>query len=161
MPSQNFQEPFDHENPDSKLFDSLTFTAGGIHVGAFFAEPRDSGVYMDDSWFQRIAHHGYLDTDHIPDPQLQSAETIVHQNYFYYCYSRSRPAWPRVGDTRVSFYQVPSQVIGVVALQNSNGVPTSYTASHGNSFLLVLEQGDRKPCTMAYGATAPPGDMEM
>lgn len=128
--SHSFEESFGHENPDSKRFDSLVFTASGIHVGAFSVS-QVFLAYMD--WFQRISYD-YLDKDHIPDPQLQS-ETIVHHNYFYYCYSS--PRWPRVGDNRVSFYQVPSQVISVVALQSSNGVPTSYTASNGNSFLLV------------------------
>lgn len=132
--SNNFEESFGHENPDSMRFDSEVFTADGIHVGAF---PLSQEVLSSMDWFKPISQ-GYLNEDQIQDPQLQS-ETILYHNYFYYSSSGS-PSWSQVGDTRVSFYQLPSQVISVVALQ-SNGVPTSYTASNGHSFLLV-EQGD-------------------
>ncbi|CAJ1958188.1 unnamed protein product [Cylindrotheca closterium] len=131
--SDSFETSSGHENPSGMRFDSATFTADTIHVGAY---PLTQEVLSQMDWFQPISRE-YLTTDEIPNQELQS-ETILHHNYFYYCYSS--PRWPHVGDTRVSFSQVPSQVISVVA-QQSNGVPTSYRASNGNSFLLV-EQGE-------------------
>ena len=80
--SDSFSESFGHMNPDSMRFDTETFTADSIHVGAF-SLTSEILSYMD--WFQRIPS-SYLSKDYIPDSFLRS-ETTVYHNYFYYCWS--------------------------------------------------------------------------
>mmetsp|Transcript_44339 Transcript_44339/g.106812 ORF Transcript_44339/g.106812 Transcript_44339/m.106812 type:complete len:413 (+) Transcript_44339:113-1351(+) len=125
--STGFEESSGHSNPSEMLFESATMVANPITVGGF---TMSSGVTGKMEWYQPLT--ATLSTDNIVDDYAKQ-DAKVYNSYFYFGDS---PTSPSVGDTRVSFKEVPEQVISVVAKQTQSTVST-YTASSGGSFLLV------------------------
>lgn len=127
--SSGFAERDGHQNPGDMQFSSATVVASPINVGVFDL-PSEVTSKMD--WYRPLASS--LSTDTIVEESTQSGAKVFN-NYFYLG-SSSGPSNPQVGDTRVSFMEVPEQTISVVGKQDSDSLST-YTASSGGSFLLV------------------------
>ncbi|CAJ1963261.1 unnamed protein product [Cylindrotheca closterium] len=125
--STGFEEANGHQNPSEMVFESATMVADPIIVGAF---TMSSVVTSKMEWYQPLTSS--LSTETIADDYAKQ-DAKVYNSYFYFGNS---PTSPSVGDTRISFKEVPEQVMSVVAKQTQSTVST-YTASSGGSFLLV------------------------
>lgn len=125
--STSFKES-GHQNPSEMRFESATMVASPITVGGF---TMSIGVTSKMEWYQPLTSAS-LSTDSIADDYTKQ-DAKVYNSYFYFGKS---PTSPSVGDTRVSFKEIPQQIISVVAKQTENTVST-YSAASGGSFLLV------------------------
>ena len=125
--SAGFEEADGHQNPSEMLFQSATMVADPITVGAF---TMSSGVTGKMEWYQPLT--STLSTDDINEDYAKQNAKVINS----YLYFSDSPTSPAVGDTRVSFKEIPEQIISVVAKQTQNTVST-YTAKSGGSFLLV------------------------
>jgi len=127
--SGSFAQPGGHSNPSSQmLFASESMTANPILVGAFEL----SSVITDRmTWYQPLSSG--LSVNDITDDAAKSGATVFGNSFYY---GSGSPTAPQVGDNRVSFEQVPSQVISIVARQTYSSL-SAYTSSNGASVLLV------------------------
>jgi hypothetical protein len=139
-------EPEGHENPTSMLYVAQSFVADDIRVGAF---PLSSEILSKIYWWQPLPDS--LSTESILE-QPNTSYVTISGNAFYFrtadeaTTTTTTTTTPQIGDTRVSFQIIPSQVVSVVARQTGSGLST-YTASAGGSVLLV-EAGYHDPAEM-------------
>ncbi|CAB9529373.1 Transmembrane protein 43 (Partial), partial [Seminavis robusta] len=127
--SGSFEESSGHQNPSGgMLFPSDTVAANPIHVGAF---ELSSAVVQKMHWYQPLQSGISVDT--IQDNSTRNQATVFGSRFYF---GDGSSGSPQIGDTRVSFEQVPSQTISVVAKQIGESL-SSYTAKSGGSVLLV------------------------
>mmetsp|Transcript_288 Transcript_288/g.720 ORF Transcript_288/g.720 Transcript_288/m.720 type:complete len:413 (-) Transcript_288:153-1391(-) len=142
--SSNFGQPDEHQNPTGAKFQSQTLVANPIQVDAF---QLSSPIVNKMSWYQPLSGTT-ISIDTISDESLRNEASVMGGDTFYF---GATPAYPQVGDTRVSFVQVPSQTISVVAQQSSGGDLTAYMSPAGASVLLV-ESGPHSAAEMFHHA---------
>mmetsp|Transcript_32587 Transcript_32587/g.79067 ORF Transcript_32587/g.79067 Transcript_32587/m.79067 type:complete len:438 (+) Transcript_32587:112-1425(+) len=139
--SSEFEEPQTYSNPTFFPFDSnvVSYNADQTKLGNYILS---ADILDQMNWFQD--YDGTLSIDTVTDEstknslRIYTSDTNNNKQYF----TTGDPNSPTVGDARVSFQEIPEQVISVVAMQSSNGslVPfetTTSTASGNNSILLV------------------------
>ena len=143
--SSRFHTREGHENPISMMFPSETVIASKIDVGDFELSASVIGLM---NWYQTSTTP--LSTDSIPDKQVRGQaqvwENYVGHEYLYFSDIESNRIVAaskcrqdcnfHVGDTLVSFREVPQQTISVVAMQDGNQ-PITYSTRQGGHFLLV------------------------
>lgn len=134
-----FLEDDDHVNPDKMLYDDAEFVAGDIRVGALQLSDK---IVSKMRWWESLPSTALVGTKSIPDQTTANTASLSGDTYYF---GTGNPSAPKVGDTRVNFEAVPSQIISVVAKQTNSGLSTYASGSTGKSILLV-EKG-------AYGAT--------
>lgn len=125
--SSSFEDPRGHYNPRSMMFSSTTFEASPIYVGAFTLS---TSVTNKIRWFQPLRSN--LSTDTIPK-NTAASQAKAYGNEFYF--GRST-IYPEVGDIKISYEEIPEQIISVVAQQTGSTFST-FMASLGGSILLV------------------------
>jgi hypothetical protein len=133
--SQSFKVPEGHENPGEMPYSSKRFSAETVEVGAFRLS---SGLIAKMSRFEPLS---VTSRDLLPPDLRYRVE--LQENGFYLGFD---PSSPRVGDVRVSFYQVPPAEVSVVGQQSGSTIGP-YAAQAGGTIELL-----------SYG-TVPPEQM--
>ena len=132
-----------HRNPEM-LFTREDFEADDIRVGAF---QLSHDIVKKMNWWRSLPHR--LKIESIPDDSVR-VRARVWANGYYFGYGT--PTFPAVGDTRVTFRVVPSQVISIMAKQTGNGL-SAWTSKSGGTIQLV-EAGYHSPDEMFQHANA-------
>ena len=147
--SNSFLEVDGHENPEEMLYANEAFVAGGIRIGAFL--PPDE-VFSEIEWsWESLPESALVGTDSIPDESTGSAATLFSGGFYYF--GTGTPQAPAIGDTRVWFHAVPSQVVSIVAQQqqteSGGGLLSAYASeSTGGGTVLLVEAGEHGAAEM-------------
>lgn len=132
--SSNFEEPFGHENPTSRPYDAWEADATEVTVGGF---------RLSASLIGSIGGAVSLPvTPEMMPAELADRARVAGGGF----YLGADPSTPQVGDVRISFEQVPSTDVSIVARQ-SGGILAPYTTSGGGSIEL-LERGIHDAASM-------------
>jgi hypothetical protein len=127
--SSNFKHPEGHENPEAPPFETKTFTANKVTVGAFT---------MSEEQLGQLNNATSLPVDAAALEQLP-ADTkdrfkVAGGNF----YAGDDAASPKVGDIKISFQVVNPAAVSLVGVQSGQSfVP--YQTSTGTTILLVEE----------------------
>lgn len=127
--SSNFKKPDGHQNPSSMPYESETFAAANITVGAFkLSEPFVSQInsYEDYSLSQQN-----LDA---MDPTVKSDYALSGNSYFH-----GDAANPQVGAVRISYGIIKPTDISAIGKQDAGAVQTYFTK---NGDISLLEMGN-------------------
>lgn len=116
--SAHFHGQGDHRNPSMPV-QSQTFDAGNVRIGAY---------RVDTPILHRLSSFSALTS--LPAPP--SGYRATGDGF----YRGQDPANPAVGDLRVTFAGLPSQMVSVVAA-SANGVLTPYTDTNGYTIALA------------------------
>jgi len=125
--SSEFKKPEGHENPGAPPYESKTFTAEPVNVGAFTMSPAQVSQLNDS-----VA----LPVDAASAAQLPAEikdKTQVKDGRFY---MGKDSASPEVGDVRISYEVVKPDTVSLVAVQTGSTF-APYQAKAGDSILLV------------------------
>lgn len=125
--SSSFKTAEGHENPQAPPFESKTFTADTVNVGAFTMSPEQVGKLTDAV---------DLPVDEAAAAQLPEAvkgRMKVKDGKFSMAQD---PASPQVGDVRISFREVKPATVSLVAVQNASTF-APFQANAGDVILLV------------------------
>jgi hypothetical protein len=139
--SSSFKQPAGHTNPGALPWNSRTFTAGTVTLGAFTLSP--AVLALIDQREDRRIDDG--DARSLP----QGVDVTVSDGAFY----KSRtPQSPQVGDVRISYQVVKPLVVSLVAVQQG----TSFEAFHATSgtSVLLLQPGVVSAAQMFKAAAA-------
>lgn len=134
--SDQFAEPEGHRNPPMSVH-GQEWTAKLVSVGHYelIAELKE----MMQDW-QPISLNAQAILENVP--QHERANYLVQQQELFFGNKRPDPNNPRIGDTRVRFEYVPSEVVSVAA-RLSGHVLNEYKTSNGEGILkLVVGQLD-------------------
>lgn len=125
--SARFKKPEGHANPERMPFESETWRAGTVTLGAFTLSPA------------LVSQMGTFEPVPPPDPyrvHIPAAQGRRVQLAASYLYLGRDPARPEVGDVRVSFSQVRPATVSVVARQ-VGGTLTSYPTKAGRPIQML------------------------
>jgi hypothetical protein len=125
--SSAFKKSEGHENPEAPAYQSKTFTADPVTVGAFT---------MSEEQVSKLNDAIALPVDSSAAEQLPPAlkgKMQVKEGKFYMA---EDPAAPKVGDVRVSFEVVKPATVSLVAVQKASTF-APYQAKAGDVILLV------------------------
>jgi len=118
-----------HENPEGgMLYQNQVVVANDIHVGDFLLS---TDIVQKMNWWQSLPFS--LTVDSILDDSARTNATSSGGAFYFGAGTQSDP---QIGDTRVIFKGVRSQVISIVARQTGKSLST-YTSKSGGSVLLV------------------------
>ena len=123
--SSAFKHRSGHENPSSLRFQSETFQAKKVTIGAFHLSAGQIG---------RISGSRAVDLSQKQLPQLPGQPVTLIDNQFYLGQNPSQPA---VGDTKISFKEVPPTEISLIARQVQSSFTPYQTKTGGTVDLLV------------------------
>jgi hypothetical protein len=126
--SAGFRQPDGHRNPGPLPWESKTFVAEHVALGAFII-PRDLVATIAAREPLRIAASG------AGEAAASSGVRTVDGGF----YRGANPGAPAVGDVRIQYEVVKPQVVSVVAVQRGNGFE-AYRTKAGTT-ILMLEQG--------------------
>lgn len=139
--SNSFYESESHVNPDDWLVPPATFRTGKVTLGAYTLQ--DSIIQKKMNWWSDFRYFS-LSVDSISDATLRSRAT-VHGNQGYYVSPSVNttvdPVNPNIGDTRVSFRIVPSQMVSIIASPTGPGILTAYSSPAIKSPILLIQPG--------------------
>ena len=127
--SSSFKHPEDHENPAAPAFESKTFTANKVTVGAFTMSSEQVG---------QLTNSASLPVDAAAAEKLPAdvrAKFKVNDGKFY---QGDDPATPKVGDVRISFQIVNPTTVSLIGVQTGQSF-TTYSTKTGTTILLVEE----------------------
>ncbi|CAJ1962589.1 unnamed protein product [Cylindrotheca closterium] len=172
--STEFEEPDKYSNPTSFPFASGTYYADAddddeeeqesTKLGNYFLS---ANVLETMNWFQD--YDGTISINTVTDESTKNSLRIysdedsgdVDGPSKQYYYTGDDPTSPEVGDARVSFQQIPEQVISVVAMQTSGGglapfetAPAKQQQQGKTSTILLVEPGWRSAKQMMTRAHA-------
>ncbi len=125
--SSSFKHSEGHENPEAPPYQSKTFTADPVNVGAFT---------MSEEQVSKLTDAAALPVDASAAEKLPPAvksKMQVREGKFYMAES---PATPKVGDVRISFEEVKPATVSLVAVQKASTF-APYQAKAGDAILLV------------------------
>lgn len=125
--SGNFKKLEGHENPPAPPYDSKTFTASPVTVGAFT---------MSDEQISQLTDSESLPVEAAAAEKLPAAmkgKTQVKEGMFYMA---KEPSAPEVGDVRVSYRVVKPATVSLVGVQKASTF-APYQAKAGDAILLV------------------------
>jgi len=125
--SSSFKRPDGHQNPSTMLYSEQELIASPIVVGAHVLS---SEIVSKIQWYKPYYN---VSVNQILDTTAKSSATLQGDELYF---GKGTPNSPQVGDTRVSFDTVESQVISVIAKQSGTGL-SEFTGGSGSSFLLV------------------------
>ena len=135
--SSGFKEPEGHENPAAAPYESRSFVADPVRVGAFLMSKEQLGLLggavdlpLD------AAAAGKLPPEARAKLRVEGGRLV----------SSVDPAAPKLGDVRVSFQVIQPATVSLVGVQAA-GTFAPYQAAAGDSILLV-ETGSRTAAQM-------------
>lgn len=123
--SSSFKKPEGHENPAEPPYQSKTFTADPVHVGAFT---------MSEEQIAKLTDATALPVDagtQLPD--ALKGKMLVKDGKFY---MGADPSSPQVGDVRISYEVIKPATVSLVAVQKASTF-APYQAKAGDVILLV------------------------
>jgi len=125
--SSQFKHPEGHENPEASQFESKTFVADPVKVGAHKLSPEQLGKLNDAVDFP-IEPAG---AENLP-ADLQNSFSVTDGKF----YSGEDAASPALGDVRISYRVVKPDTVSLAAVQTGDSF-SPYQAQAGDSILLV------------------------
>lgn len=123
--SSDFRDPAGHENPAEFPYDSLTWDAEGVTVGAFSLPP---------DLISQLSGFKDLHIRNVPDGADWPADARLDKGGIYL---GEDPANPRVGDLRIKFSVVEPGPVSVVAAQNGDSFADYQTKAGGAIAMIV------------------------
>jgi hypothetical protein len=127
--SSSFKHPEDHQNPDAAPFESKTFTADPVKVGAF-AMSAEQLAKLNNAADLAVEASA---ADQLPE-DLKSKLQVKDGKFFM----GEDPATPKLGDARVSFQVVKPATVSLVGVQTKETF-APFQAKAGDQILLVQE----------------------
>ncbi len=127
--SSDFQKPEGHENPDTPAYESKTFTADPVKVGAFT---------MSAEQVEKLNNAVDLPVDAGAAAQIPGAAKGTMQVKEGKFYSGADPGSPKLGDLRISYQAVKPASVSLVGVQAASTF-APYQAKAGDTILLVEE----------------------
>lgn len=127
--SSAFKKSEGHDNPATPPYESKTFTADPVQVGAFTMSAEQVSKLTDSSELPIEASAAAS----LPD--AVKAKLQVKGGKFY---TGQDPASPQLGDVRISYQQVKPSTVSLIAVQ-SGSTFAPYQAKAGDTILLVEE----------------------
>jgi hypothetical protein len=125
--SEDFKDPEGHQNPPASPFESRSFVADPVRVGAFT---------MSREQIDKLGGASDLRVDASAAEKLsgEAREKLrVNDGKFY---SGADSAAPKLGDLRISFQVIKPATLSLVGVQTAQSF-AAYQASAGDSILLV------------------------
>ncbi len=125
--SSQFQHPEGHENPEAPAYESKSFTADPVKVGAHKLSAEQIGQLTDTE---------DLKLDATATQKLsaeQQGQIKVADGVFYI---GANPASPALGDARISYQVIKAGPVSLAAVQTGDTF-SAYQAKAGDSILLV------------------------
>lgn len=127
--SAKFNHPEGHENPEAPPFESKTFVADPVKVGAHRLSPEQLDKLNDATDFPLPA-----DVAGKLSAELQETVAVVGGKF----YIGADPAKPQVGDAQISYSVVKPAAVSLAAVQTGDSF-SAYQAKEGDQILLVQE----------------------
>jgi hypothetical protein len=127
--SSTFKHPEGHENPVAPAFETKTFTANKVTVGAFTMSA------------DQIAQLTNATSHPVDAAAAQQLPAGVHDKFKVAdgkFYQGDDPATPKLGDVRISFQVVNPATVSLVGVQTGQSF-TPYKTGTGTTILLVEE----------------------
>lgn len=118
--SSNFKQQAGHENPDNVPYESQTWTAGEVAIGAYT---------LSSAHKNKINN---FEPHKIPEAALPEGVSRQGQQLYY----GVDPKKPQIGDQRIGFQVVLPQTYSAVGSLSGSQL-TAHTASNGRSIALV------------------------
>lgn len=132
MDSSKFKHPAEHENPVQMRFQSETWAASDVFLGAFML----SGSLIDA--IDELTEVALGEPERAAIPADLASETTLSGGEFYVGWD---PASPEIGDLRISYRKVSApQTVSL------------YSAQRGNSFVPYVAQNGRTLERLQLGA---------
>eukprot|EP00545_Synedropsis_sp_CCMP1620_P007414 CAMPEP_0119012792 /NCGR_PEP_ID=MMETSP1176-20130426/7604_1 /TAXON_ID=265551 /ORGANISM="Synedropsis recta cf, Strain CCMP1620" /LENGTH=408 /DNA_ID=CAMNT_0006965819 /DNA_START=37 /DNA_END=1263 /DNA_ORIENTATION=+ len=125
--SNNFNQPRGHTNPSYMEFEKTAVSASTVNFGA---HSLSSGIMNAMNWFTSMES---VSLESIPQGSSAENAKLVGNNVFYF---GDDPAYPTIGDTKVTFDYVPSGTVSLMAVQTGDTF-SPYTTSRGGSVMFV------------------------
>jgi hypothetical protein len=125
--SSSFKKPEGHENPEAPAYQSKTFTADPVKVGAFTMSAEQVDLLTDSEALPVEA----AAADKLP--AALKDKTKINDGKFF---MSKDPASPEVGDVRVSYRVIKPATVSLVAVQKAASF-APYQAKAGDVILLV------------------------
>lgn len=129
--STEFEEPDKYTNPASFPFESAFYYADETKLGNYVLS---SDVLDQMHWFQE--YDGTVSISTVTDESTKNNLRIFNSKQYY----TGDPNSPSVGDARVSFQQIPEEVISIVAMQTSGGGLAPFETKQGKGKTILLVQ---------------------
>ena len=126
--SSRFKEREGHDNPSSMSYNSETFIASNINVGAF----KLTSAFVkqiDDFISYPLSQQNFDDMD----KRLQQYFRLNGNEYFY-----GDPANPQIGAIKIQYSIIKPLEVSVIGKQNNNTIETYYTK---NGKMKLLQTG--------------------
>ncbi len=143
LDASHFEKPAGHANPGSFPLSSKQFDAGLVQVGGFALSPQ-------------VMHALPSSEQATPDlkalPANLAASFSQYQNYLV---TSATPGDPRVGDVRVSWNEVPLQLVTIVARVDGGRLVAAADTADGKG--LDVEVGDAPLLDIFPDLPVPPG----
>lgn len=122
--SSNFQQPADHENPGEFPFDSATWDAQTVPVGAFFLSP---------DLISQLSDFTELPVREIPEGAAWPENAKPDKGGIYL---GANPAQPKIGDARIKFSVVKPGPVSLVAAQAGDSF-AAYRTKAGGTIAMI------------------------
>lgn len=122
--SSNFQQPADHENPGEFPFDSATWDAQTVPVGAFFLSP---------DLISQLSDFTELPVREIPEGAAWPENAKPDKGGIYL---GANPAQPKIGDARIKFSVVKPGPVSLVAAQAGDSF-AEYRTKAGGTIVMI------------------------
>ncbi len=141
--SSTFKKPEGHENPQAPPFESKTFSASPVTVGAFT---------MSQDQVNKLSDAVPVPVDSSDAAQIPAAWKDKMQVAGGNFYIGQNPSSPQLGDVRISYKVVKPDTVSLVAVQQASTF-APFQAKAGNTILLV-ESGMHTAADMFKSAEA-------
>ncbi len=138
--SSAFKQADGHENPPEMPYESLTWDAGDVTVGAFALPP---------DLLSRLGGFADLPVREVPDGAVWPEDAQPAQGRIYL---GANPASPQIGDVRIAYSVVGQGPVSIVAEQRGDTF-VEYRAKAGDS-IAMIEPGTRTAQEMFESAIA-------
>jgi hypothetical protein len=123
--SSNFQQPEGHENPSEFPYDSMTWDAENVPVGAFYLSP---------DLISQLSDFADLPVREIPEGAAWPEDATLSKGGIYL---GANPAQPQVGDVRIKFSVIEPGPVSIVAAQNGDTFADYQTKAGGTIAMIV------------------------
>jgi hypothetical protein len=123
--SSNFHEPSGHGNPSEFPYDSMTWDAENVPVGAFFLSP---------DLVSQLSDFSDLPIREIPEGAAWPQDATLSKGGIYL---GADPAQPQIGDARIKFSVVEPGLVSLIAAQNGDTFAAYQTKAGGTIAMIV------------------------
>ncbi len=123
--SSGFHEPTGHENPSEFPYDSMTWDAENVPVGAFFLSP---------DLISQLSDFADLPVREIPEGAGWPEDATLSKGGIYL---GANPAEAQIGDARINFSVVEPGPVSLIAAQNGDTFAEYQTKAGGAIAMIV------------------------